>query len=143
MPPIAFGIQPRLRTLGAVEIQHRDRRRRRQPELLRAPAEPAERLDHVVDRDVAFEPDRHGLGMPVHHRHAVGVGAHDDGMRGVHGAEDLLRLALDLLFLPGDAGDYVAQNVQRRHPRIPAPDTACIVVTTTRDRAGGAAPGPS
>ena len=36
-------------------------------------------------------------------------------------AQQFLRLALDLLFLPRNVRDDVTQNVERRHTRVPRP----------------------
>jgi hypothetical protein len=56
------------------------------------------------------------------------------GARPGFAAENFQRLGFDLFFLPpaADVRHDVAENVERRTPGYPTPDTACIVDNQTR-----------
>ena len=114
------GIQPRLGAIGFVHQDQRRLRRGGQLQFLRPALECADRIGQVGQRGLVLEGDRHGHGVAVDHGHAIGVRADRDGVRraATIAAENLLRLALHLLFFATDERDDVAENVERGHAGI-------------------------
>ena len=116
----AIGIETRLGTIGLGH--HLDGRlwRARQVQFLRPALEGAHGLDHVGNRRRLRELDRHGDGVAIDDRHAVGVGAdaHRVRLAAAVAAENLLRLGLHLLFFAADVGHDVAEDVERGHAGI-------------------------
>src|SRR5436190_10361418 len=120
---LAIAIEPRLRTVGRVDVVQRMFGREWKSERLRLAAERLDRCAHVFNRRMVAQlhGDRHQ--MSVDRRDAIHLRGDRhlrvDVMRAVPLAEDLARLFLDLVFLAAaDERDHVVEDRVRRDAGI-------------------------
>jgi hypothetical protein len=116
-----IGIEPRLRPVGLFRHDDRRLRRARQPQFLWPARELPQGVNDCRNRRLVLESHRRGHRVAIENGHAIGVRTDRGGIRtaAAVAAENLQRFGLHLLFFAADERHHVAENVERRHSRIP------------------------